>query len=154
MTEFQLNDQVRIHTLAGRPVGVVFSVKRAPSSYRIGCPDGRTLWADECELTLVSRPSQAQRLEPMTRGKCVGGVYWFQGRYLDPEAMRPVMIEEDDQTVTPYRLVDSEEPSMEPSVAQCTRALSDVLQVEIERNDREATRLRALRDDIRNYAEL
>jgi len=60
MTKFRAGDQIRIKST--EEVGLVFSTKQAPSSYRIGLPSGYAMWASESEMILVSRPSQ-QRLD-------------------------------------------------------------------------------------------
>jgi len=106
------------------------------------------------DLTLVSRPSQGQRLEPVTLEDIKVGDTWF-GEYTkiqDQRVQLSKFVEDDNGNRKRYRLVPAE-PQEPQSVAQCVKALRAVIQVELDESGRAAERLGALRDDILEYEE-
>jgi len=152
MTKFSVGDQIRIKST--EEVGLVFSTKQAPSSYRVGLPSGETTWTQEREMELVSRPSQGQRLVPVTLDELEVGDPWFM-EYVVTDRHGggfSQIATGDNGYCKRYRLVDGV-PQEPPSVAQCVKALRAVIQVELDESGRAAERLGALRDDILEYEE-
>ena len=106
------------------------------------------------DLTLVSRPSQGQRLEPVTLDELEVGDTWFV-EYVVTDRHGggfSQIATGDNGYCKRYRLVDGV-PQEPPSVAQCVKALRAVIQVELDESGRAAERLGALRDDILEYEE-
>ena len=159
MTEFQLRDVVKVSadsSFCGGKIGIVFTVAEDEGVARVGHEDGCASWNDFSHLTLVSRPSQ--QLVPVTledvEGFEIGDSWFTEYTMADKHGGRFPQIATDDSGYRKhYRLVDSE-LSMEPSVAQCAKALVAVIQIEIDHGDQETERLKSLQGAICNYAEL
>lgn len=116
--------------------------------------DGNHVDIRNAYLTLVSRPSQGQRLEEVELADVNEGGHYFV-EYVKTNG-RPLYVEDDEGRIKRYRLVDAElqVPSVATaSVAQAASIIKTVIGVELECREIQTERLRDLRDALTVYEE-